>query len=526
MIAKFLSKYGLATHLAVLAALPLALTPFLTAATLGSVILWLSALAAVSLLIEPSLRVGEHLSLARARVRREIIRDPLFWLLLLFVVFTFIRWVNSGIGLFYEAEVGKWSVKTPKWGILPGSVEDAGYLPFAVSVAVSLLLVGIRHGIGLMARTAFGLTASFLTGLGGLVAVGCAAGCVLGAEGWMTATLGEVPFWPSFFGVWLILGVVCGVQAEAAKWGIARMLVVVALAGNSAALLFFAPPLVAAVWFLLAIVVAAFSLSYLGRAASMGAVARNLSLLVVGFTLPIFIAMTFMPQEIRASKMRHLSPASAIEPRRAEVKATLALNNSSSMLDGRKKAEKIRKEEVERSNRGRTILNDVARRMWQNQPWTGAGIGAFGIQTRFIGQDLKINWRDIPPKPTFTPNSYWMHLSERGILGCALVVMLIALLVVSYFARMIGAFGYLRKQDDVDIFAFAVGPMAWVAPLCVLPVLVEAVYTPLFLSATFIIILTVPLALSAATFPKPKKPVAPESSEGDASGASTSASEK
>ena len=77
MIPRFFSKYGLAVHLALLAALPLALTPFLTTATtLASVILWLSVLGAVWFFTQPDLRRGEHISSSRVRLRHELMLDP------------------------------------------------------------------------------------------------------------------------------------------------------------------------------------------------------------------------------------------------------------------------------------------------------------------------------------------------------------------------------------------------------------------------------------------------------------------
>ena len=55
MFHRLITKYGLATHLALLASLPLALLPFLSERHLGLTILWLSALAGLWLLLEPSI---------------------------------------------------------------------------------------------------------------------------------------------------------------------------------------------------------------------------------------------------------------------------------------------------------------------------------------------------------------------------------------------------------------------------------------------------------------------------------------
>lgn len=506
MIQKFFSKYGLATHLAVLAALPLALTPFMTAATLGSVIIWLTALVAVWFFVEPSLRLGERLSFARARVRRETIRDPLFWLMLVIVVFTCIRWLNTGIAHFYDAEQGIWEVHAPRWPILPASVQEGGFLPFAVSTAVFVVLMGIRHGIGLQARTEFGLFGSLVAGLGGMAAVGCAAGGLVGADAWMASGFEEAPFWPSSFGVWLVLGVVCGIQAESTKWGVARLVLVFSIAGNVGALLFFAPPLIALFWIFFATIVAIFSLCYLVRAASVGAVARSLSLLLFGLALAVFAVMTFMPEDVRELKMRRISPACALEPHEADVEAGKIMKTAPT-TEARKIVKEMRAEQLEKARRRRSVLNRIAHAMWKERQWAGAGIDAFGVRVPYLVEGEEWTKGDLPPKPTFSPNGLWTYLAERGILSASLLATLLVLLLYSFVSRLVGAFVYLRKQDDADIFVFAVAPLAWVAPACVVAILVEAVYSPVFQSAAVLFSLTVPLALSAATFPKPKNSV-------------------
>ena len=111
MILKFISKYGLAAHLGFLAASPVAFAPFLDAAALGRLVLWTSLLAAVWILFEPSLRVGEHSADARGRVASELIRDPFLWFFLLVIVFAIVRWLNAGIARTFDAEQSVWAVK-------------------------------------------------------------------------------------------------------------------------------------------------------------------------------------------------------------------------------------------------------------------------------------------------------------------------------------------------------------------------------------------------------------------------------
>ena len=104
MIQKAITKYGLALHLAMLAALPSALAPFVSDHALGRTVLWLSFLGALWIFIEPSIRQGEHLSQARVRVLNGIVRDPVVWFFALLVFFTGVRWLNSDIELVYDSE--------------------------------------------------------------------------------------------------------------------------------------------------------------------------------------------------------------------------------------------------------------------------------------------------------------------------------------------------------------------------------------------------------------------------------------
>ena len=471
MLQKFLSKYGLAAHLALLAAAPLALTPFLDAASLASVVFWLSGLAAVWLFTEPSIRVGEHLSLARRRVRGELIRDPFFWFLVAAVAFAVFRMVNSGIALKYDPEQVVWVVRESRFGGGPASAGNAGLLPFAVVVALLILSMGIRHGIGLMARIVFGLSAALFSGVGGCAAAGFACAGVKPFAAWLGSGLADAPFWASTFGVWLVIAIVSGVQAEARKWSSARLPYVLGIAGNSSALLFFAPPVIAIVWIAFALMTLVVSLVYLGRANSVGAVARNLSLAIFGFALPVFLMMMFVPDAVRAAKINALSPEFAFPESYRQASET---------------------------------LSRISRQIWLLHPWFGVGDGALGLHIPFFAE--KADWAVIPVQPKFAVNGYWTILAERGIIGCVIPAVGLGMLVVTYFVRLVGAFGYLRRQDDSDIFPFAVPPVAWFAPLTVAILAVEAVISPVFLNGTLFLTVLSALALSAAAFPKAKKP--------------------
>lgn len=469
MFHKFLSKYGLGTHLALLAAAPLALTPFLDAAKLASVVLWLSALAVVWLFTEPSVRKGEHLSLARYRVRKQMLRDPFFWFLCIAVLFAAFRWMNTGIELRYDPEQTIWLVGDSKLGGGPSAVDGAGFLPFALLLALCIVAMGLRHGIGLMARAEFGVMGSLIAGIGGLAAVGCACAQLEPFSQWMTSGFGSAPFWASSFGVWLVLGIVSGIQLEARHWKVARWPFIIGIAGTSSAIVFFAQPLLASAWFALTLLILIFSLVYLGRAGSGGAIARSLSLAFIGFMVPALLMMSFVPDVVREAKLSGFDPIVAMPE--AHMQAS-------------------------------EVLSRISRQMCLANPWFGVGNGAYGLHVPFLAE--KTDWSLIPAQVKFAFNGYWTILAERGFLGCLLPVVGLGMLLVTYFRRMVGAYFYLRHKDDADVFVFAVPPVAWCSLFVVLLIAGEAVISPIFLTDTLFVTVLSVMSLSAAAFPKSK----------------------
>ena len=469
MIQKFFSKYGLPVHLAMLAALPLALTPFLSAAWLGTVILWLSAFAAVWLFLEPSILAGEHLSSARARVRDRILHDPLFYFLLLAIAAATIRYWNTGIAMVYDSEQATWLIKAPPFPTFPASTEIAGFLPWTVAVALVVLLMGIRHGLGLGARLTFGVVGSLISGLGGIAAVVCACFGVTGFADLAAAGFDKGPFWSAIFGTWLLLGITSGISAETRKWKAARVPFCISVMGNFAGLLFFAPPIVAVCWSFVAVLTIFWSLLYLGRAGSMGAVARSLSLIVLGVALSGFLMVSFAPEAVASSKAKGFDSAYVM---------------------------------TEAMRQNHEALSRIGRQMWMSHPWSGVGLGAYGLHVPFLAE--KADWAVMAAKPTYAQNSYWTLLAERGIIGCLLLVVGFGMLLWNYGSRLVESFRFLFRNDDADIFVFAVPPIVWTLPIILTLIIVESIWLPELSLPTMGFVVAVPMALCASSFPRGK----------------------
>ena len=475
MFHKLITKYGLATHLALLASLPCALMPFLSERALGITILWLSALAGLWLLVEPSILSGEHLSSARARVRRNIVRDPLFWFFLVAIGFAAVRWLNAGIELRYDSERG-WSVARSVVEVLPASAGEAGFLPFAVAVGGSVMALGILHGLGLLARISFGLVAGFLFGVAGLT---CATFVCLESESFVRlalqaflpqAPVAPLPFYGTSYGLALALSVVAGLQAEGRKWAVARVFFCVAVAGNLAGLIFFAPPLLA-IGYLVAIgLFMLFVLVHLSRVGSIGGVAYGLTMIVFGAALAVSLLLVVAPEAVTRAKLDGASLSVAFPDAYRQTAA---------------------------------ILERISRSMWQEFPWRGAGIGAFNLQAQFLAE--KSDWAMLSPKVSSALSGYWTVLAERGILGCIVLVSVGCLFIFTWIRNLIGAVVYLRTRDDADVFVFACTPMVWVG-LIVAPLFcAEAFCSPVFSCSVTMFAVVAVLALSAASFPRASK---------------------
>ena len=530
MFPRLITRYGLATHLALLASLPFALFPFLSAGGLAELLFWLSGLAFLWLLVEPSMRQGEHLSIARRRVIGSLVRDVAFWFFICAIIVAAIRYMNSDVKLDYVHD--EWIIREPSSPGLPASFGSAGLLPLAVLTGVAVVVLGVRHGIGLTGRISFGLTSSFVMGLGGLVMTTCACLKVPSFMGAAKVDFLGGPFWGAFwgpgFGVWLICALAFGAQAEARKWGAARMPFCVAVAGNASGLLFFTPPPLSTVFLVVAAFVAIFCLAYLGRMGSVGASARGLALMLLGFATPFFFLFALLPSEVELDGcLRTKDDVTELvkEP----------VQNVYSVKAGGFLA--IDKEQSEAYQTLSPALSSIAKAVWKKHPWYGAGTGAFRLHVPFIASKSELqsfqrqkadwrallisrqmkdgarrvrdkaefNWTLLRPcnrNPVCAFNSFWTYLAEHGLLGMSLVAFGLGILLFTYVSRLVHSVIFLREQDDADVVAFACPPIVWVVPLAFALLFALAFFAPILEIAPMMFVFAVPLAIGAASFPK------------------------
>ena len=384
---RFIAKYGLAVHLAFLAVVPVFLLPFLAASTVATVLLWLSLAAAIWTLMEPSMRSGERLSEARWRVAREIVRDPLTWLLLVVVAFSGSRALNTGIQLSYDAETAVWRVLDPVFPILPGSIGGSGYLPFATAVALLVLLSACRHSLGRAARQFYLLLLSVLAGLAAVIALFVARGCDLGFA----------------FGLYLIGGVISLVSVLERDWNFGLAPAVLAIGGTLAGVLVFTPPHLAVVL----VAVAFLTLCYV--------------LVASGITFHSFGAFRIAIVGLSAFVIGGLLVAAAL-PKEAFGEWLATYLGLKIVPEGFFEI--------------RGSLSAIAFKSWISHLWIGSGLSSFPLDFRVNAQAA--DWALFPRGAATVANGWWLLLAERGIVGFALFVLPFVFLLVTYVRRLVG----------------------------------------------------------------------------------------
>lgn len=448
---KFISKYGLAAHLAILAVAPLFLSPVC--------VFWLSALAAVWLFMEPS-RIGdEYLDEARQRVLRGILRDPVFWLSAVVVASTAVCFWNSGIRLSYEAESQIWSVAPPPMPILPGSVSGHGAGEFAAAIAFAVVVQGCRHGLGRAARQTFLICVSLFTGIA--VAV-LSVMLPMGYE--LPRVLVECStVYPYFvgmaFGLYMLGGTVGLICAYENKWLMAIPLAVVAIGGNAAGVFLFAPACVSAAFAVAELLLLVYSFVYaLKRLVGSGEF-KFLVAVLMALTLAGVLVIAVLPEEV--------------------LKARLSPFETGKFF-------------VESFVSARAALSAIAFKAWKASPWLGSGLGSFPLDLRFLATES--DWSLVTPEQTSPLNGYWQLLSEQGLIGVVLIVCPLGLLLWSFVAGLIRGFRHGLPH-----------PSAWLGLLALLVVLAEMSVDASFLLPGAWLAVASFLAISANSFPKEKR---------------------
>ena len=470
MLYQNVSKYGLATHLAFAAALPAALTQFVSVTALSVAILWVSLLACIWMLMEPSVFSGETISAARSRVLRGVLRDPFAWILWVSCLFALIRWLNSGVRLAFDAENSVWQIKEPAVSFLPASTGNSALLPLALMVAAAVVVIGVRHALGKNARIWFGVFSGAISAVGAFAAVVCAGLEMEPFKALAFSEFGSRFFIGSMFALFLPITVACGVEAEECGMTKARLVFAWAVGGNAVGAFVFLPGILGFGYLAASALVALMALFRLKKRAGAAACARAASMVAFGVVIAVFSAVLPPYAKIQESKLEGLDVEKAFP-------AALADRNS--------------------------VLHGISKSMWLEYPWSGVGVGAFRLHAPFFAS--KEDWSVLPPEPKDGSNGYFTLIAERGICGALMWLIGIGFLLQFWISRLVGSIAWHKSQDDARAWFFCVPTVVWTGPLVLVLFAVDAWFSSGFPLTPLSACLIAAMSLSAASFPRVKR---------------------
>lgn len=443
---KFIAKYALAAHLAVLAVAPLFLSP--------GWIVWLSCAGALWLFMEPSKVKGEGLRAARKRVVGAIAKDPFFWLSLTLLAYAVLVLVNSGVSLSFDAERSEWFMASAPMPLLPASADGSGEGEAAGLLALTVVVQGCRHALGKNARLAFLTMASFLSGVCALVMTGF----LFYGNGSMSALLNCDVSKPEYigcaFGVYSLgaSSALAGIFEN--RWFKNLFFVWVGVVGTVAGTFLFAPPYAAFLFAAAHIVLFLYSFVYAFK--EMGVMAEFKYTVVFFLALAVAAVTVFfvLPEDVMMQKTSPWTTGAFLAPEMLEI---------------------------------RENLSRIAFSAWHKTPWLGTGLGTFALDIKFNASEAA--FAVIPPAQSMPLNGYWKLLAENGIVGAVLQALLYGFLVFTFIRRLVSG---IKAAFPVPLCVAGILSLAVVAA--------ESVLDCSFLVPGTMVALCSLTALSAASF--------------------------
>ena len=455
----FVSKYATAAHLALMTVAPLFLFPFYGEGEIAKVLLWLSLLGAVWVVMSPSVKDGELPHTARTRFISEVVADPLFWFSVVLVAFAAIRALNGGVAFAYNAETYTWSLTLPKAEILPGCVDGAGFLPFSMSVALLVLLQGFRHALDRSAVLMYLVSTTVLSGLSALVLIALIS---YGSKD--VLSLADCSYLvPSFvgtaYGIHFLGGLAvlfCFIEFNMV---VMELLMVISLVATAVVLTIFSPPLTLAVIAVTFIVVVVLSFVLIGRALA-GACSLRCTLAVLILLFAVVSPFLFV------------GATAALPARRDAILALQFL--PAGFADAR------------------SVLSDIAFRVWKSHPWLGSGLGSFPLDIKFLATPE--NWSVISPLQTASTCGWWQLFAERGIIGTLMLVITCGFLVWAYVRKLVLSFSVRRFRS-----------VHFIGPLVMFSLIALAFVDCSFLRVDVLLAAAAAMALSTAAMPEDRR---------------------
>lgn len=456
---RFLAKYGLAAHLAIVSVAPLFLFPYCSPIQTAHAILWLTLLAVAWVVFNPSTHSGEPLHAARRRVASAMVRDPFFYLSLAVSAFAGLRALNGGIRMAYDAESGSWALAEAAVAFLPGCADGEGLLPFAVVLALSVVVMSVRQALGRSARMA---TLYISAALAGAAAVAALASAQFG--GASAAALFAFPsesasFAGLAFGFHFLSATAAFATAFERKWGRALVAGPLAVGCTAAGAFAFAPPAMSAVFAVAGLLELGLAFLYARSVLRSPGEYRLLAVFAISLTVGVVAVMFLVPEDALMARVDAYAAHSFVPEGFLELRRT---------------------------------LSDVAQRAWRTSPWIGTGLGTFAVDVRFNA--LPDEWAVIPRGAAAVANGGWLALAERGFVGVALLALPFCFL----------AFTYVRRLAAWAKSARVPHPGALLAPLVLVVIGLDVPFDASFMRPDALLAAAAAVAAAAKAFPNPE----------------------
>ena len=400
--------------------------------------LWLSFIAFIWAIYNPSRRKGELLPQARKRVFVNMLKDSLFWVCLLLVAYSLVRWLNNGINLEYNSEETVWNVSEAFVPFLPSAVKSSGFFEFAASIAFGIVVMSCKYSLGRNARAFYLVSAVFLASL---VALAFFFSYILGVERFvelakcsksLSSNVGVVFF------IYAIGSLFALSSCIESNWS--RNLFFLML---SAMTLFVSSVIYSSAYeilaFLISFLVAFFLLATVSVFASSVVSSFKISIsALISLVLTVVVLISALPGDVMAEKFPYFFEQALFQ-------------------DG--------------FLQERGVLSDISLKIWGANRWLGGGLGTFPLELKFAATENE--YHSISLMQACPLNGYWHLICENGIIGVSIYTGILLLGFIALLYRVVKAVVNSVKsiEDDDSFFDFAtpsfILPFFVVIPLCV-----------------------------------------------------------
>jgi hypothetical protein len=410
-VQKFLSKFSVAFHLALLSVAPLFVYDKFGSESTAVVLLWLSLISSIFILVEPSRRKGETLSVSRRRVLQAILKDPVFWVFLVVASIAAIRYFNDGVALAFNAEDMKWHISSPAVEYLPGSVTGAGLLPFSIVVAAMVVALGCSHALGRAARIHYLVFSCVLAAIVAIVKLASLAQGDSWAVAAANATLLQSSYSGTGFGIFMLAGVSAFIGIFELRWNVLLLFLAIGIGTCMTGLFVFSPIHVLLLFVIAFLIMVICSVTYAGRYCDRSIVFKFLSGIVMAFFIPVISVLWMSSNEIVTSR---IAPFADLENFKLFP---------------------------EKYWKVREICSSIALKVWNKEHWLGTGIGSFAIDIPFHAKP--VDWIVLKEGYNTAINGWWQILAECGLIGILSILLVFGGMLFSFLRRFILSLGII-----------------------------------------------------------------------------------